>query len=256
MFYRLAVYLFQPYTLSLGLVWLATARLWFRRRDTRARLVLLTAAVVLLTAISMPAVGYLAVGTLEWSYPLSFERPKDTRVIVVLGGGTRLMDESGEQAIPADDSMVRCLHAARLYHSGAPCPIVISGGKVDADLPGPSVARVMYDFLLMLGVRPEDMVLEDHSTTTYENAVECRPLLQQRGFDRVLLVTDAMHMWRASGCFAKQGLEVTPAPCNQQAAFFRWSAGSFAPSPDGMTGVAAAAHEWLGIAWYRLHGRI
>ena len=256
MLYRLAVYLLHPYTLSLGLLWLATARLWFRRRETRGRLALLTAALVLLTGISLPAVGYLAVATLEWSYPLSRQRPEDTRVIVVLGGGTRLLDESGEQAIPAGDSMVRSLEAARLYHSAGPCPVVLSGGKVDPDLPGPSVARAMYEFLLTLGVRPEDMILEETSTSTYENAVECRSLLEQRGFEKVLLVTDALHMYRASRCFTAQGLEVTPSPCNQRAGYFRWSAGSFAPSAGGLTAVGAAAHEWLGIAWYWLNGRI
>jgi len=256
MWYRLAVYLAHPYTLALGLLWLATARLWFRRRKTRARLTLLIAALVLLTAISMPAVAYLAVGTLEWSYPLDRQLPEDPQVIVVLGGGTLLLDESGEHAIAAGDRMVRCLEAARLYHALGRCPVLVTGGKVDPDEPGPTIARAMGDLLLSLGVRPEDLILEESSTSTYENAVESRSLLEQRGLERVVLVTDAMHMYRASRCFAAQGVEVTPSPCNQRAAYFQWSAGSFAPSPGGLMGVGAAAHEWLGIAWYWLHGRI
>ena len=256
MLYRLAVYLLQPYTLALVLLWLAALRLWFRRRETRGRLTLLTAALLLLTGISMPALGHLAVGTLEWAYPLNRQRPEQTQVIVVLGGGTRLLDESGDQVIPAGDSMVRCLHAARLYHSGQPCPVLLSGGRVDPDLPGPSVALAMQEFLLTLGVRPEDMILEEASTSTCENAVECGALLEQRGFDKILLVTDALHMYRASRCFTAQGLEVTPSPCNQRAAYSRWSLGSFAPSVGGLMAVGAAAHDWLGIAWYRMQGRI
>jgi uncharacterized SAM-binding protein YcdF (DUF218 family) len=256
MLYELSVYLLQPYTLALGLLWLFTLRLGICRREARGRFLAIVSALTLLTVISLPAVGYLAIGSLEWRYPHASERPPDAQAIVVLGGATRLMDASGERVILAGDSMVRCLHTAELYRSGGHCPIVLTGGKVEPDLPGPTVARAMHDFLLTQGVAAADMLVEESSTSTYENACQCEPILRQQGLQKIVLVTDALHMYRAARCFQAIGIEVAAAPCNDRAAYFEWSAASFAPGVGGLDSLTGAAHEWLGIAWYWLHGRI
>lgn len=255
MLYRIAVYLAEPYTLALLMLWLATLRMVFRSEAVRGK-GLVVAALLLLTAVSTPAAGHLAIASLEDRYPFNDELPPGTQAIVVLGGATRLMDPAGEHAVLAGDSMMRCLHAAAIYRAHGRRPIVLSGGKVDADEPGPTVAGAMRDFLLTQGVAADDLKLEEASTSTYENAAACRDLLDKEGWTRVLLVTDALHMERARRCFAAVGVEATPSPCNHAAAYFEWSAGSFAPSLGGLIAVTTAAHEWLGLAWYRLTGRI
>jgi hypothetical protein len=91
------------------------------------------------------------------------ERPADARAIVVLGAGVVPPDGPRDRAELDHDSTLRCQHAARLYHQGRPCKVVVSGGKVDPDEPGPPVARVMADFLIQLGVRERDRVNADIS---------------------------------------------------------------------------------------------
>src|SRR5437763_1587374 len=49
---------------------------------------------------------------------------------------------------------------------------------------------------------------------THDEALKVRVLATERGWHRVLLVTSANHMRRASGVFRAQGLEVIPVPCN------------------------------------------
>jgi uncharacterized SAM-binding protein YcdF (DUF218 family) len=155
-----------------------------------------------------------------------------------------------------EDTLHRCLHAARLYREGPACPILVSGGKVDPESEGPACARVMASFLRRLGVRRRDLVLEDRSRNTYENARESARLLEERGLRKVVLVTDAVDMYRAERCFRKQGVEVVPAPCHYRATRFRLDLFTFLPSPGAARGFQRAWHEWLGTAWYRLHGRI
>ena len=43
------------------------------------------------------------------------------------------------------DTLLRCLHAVRLYKA-RPGLMVVSGGKVDANTPGPTLAKAMHDF--------------------------------------------------------------------------------------------------------------
>lgn len=255
MLYNLAVYLLEPYTIALVLLWLAAARMVVRSEPVRGKGAVV-AALLLLTLISMPAAAHLAAAALEDRYPFNPERPEGTQVIVVLGGAVRPMDPEGAHVILAGDSMVRCLHAAALYRAGEPCPVVLCGGKVDPEAPGPALALAMRDFLLGQGVADADLFLEDVSTTTYENAVECRRVMEEHGWTRAALVTDALHMERASRCFARLGVEAAPSPCNHATAYFEWGAGSFAPGVGGLLGVRTAAHEWLGLAWYWLRGRI
>src|SRR5207237_2675856 len=107
----------------------------------------------------------------------------------------------------------RCLYAAELYRAAGHCPVVVTGGRMNGPSE-PSCAQVMRTFLTGLGVSEADITTEDDSQTTYENATNTRKLLEARGVRRVVLVTDAAHMFRAERCFRKQGLEVVPAPCN------------------------------------------
>jgi hypothetical protein len=63
-------------------------------------------------------------------------------------------------------------------------------------------------------------------------------------------------MPRAVRCFRKQGLVVTPSPCRHRATEFCFCAASLLPDPRAAAACAEAAHEWLGLAWYWLCGRI
>ena len=116
--------------------------------------------------------------------------------------------------------------------------------------------QLMRDFLIKLGVDPSDLRVEANSRTTYENAVECRKLLERQGVRKILLVTEAWHMRRALLCFRKQGIEVVPAACHHFATDFDPSALNFLPSPGAADVFRDVWHEWLGLAWYRLFGRI
>jgi uncharacterized SAM-binding protein YcdF (DUF218 family) len=253
--YRLASELARP-TVLLGLLTvLALANLWRKRRETRRRLLLLTVPFVLLLAWCTPVVSYLALGSLEWDYPPLERRPDDAEAIVVLSGYVRVLDDEGTQTELGEDTLYRCLKAAEVYRQGRPCPVVVSGGKVDPDSPGPALAVPMCDFLRQQGVAEADLVVEDRSTTTFENAVEGGRLLAERGIHKVVLVTDALHLSRASACFRKQGVEVVPCGCRYRASHWEWSVGSFLPDPDAARGSKDACHEWLGSAWYRLRGR-
>lgn len=252
--YRFLAAILQPYPLLFVGIAVALVLVWRRRGENR-RLLLLTVLIVILTAVNMPVVANLALGSLEWRYPPQDERPDDADGIVVLCGYVHASKEShgGEELGP--DTLYRCLHAARLYRQGRPCPVIVSGGKAGG-AEGPTMAESMRDFLVAYGLPAHDILLEDRALSGYENAVETAKLMSQRGIRRIVLVTSAVHMPRAAACFCAERLMIVPSPCDYQAEPFRLSARSFWPNPDAGRKFQMAMREWLGLAWYRLRGRI
>jgi uncharacterized SAM-binding protein YcdF (DUF218 family) len=133
--------------------------------------------------------------------------------------------------------------------------ILLSGGAIDG-AGSPSAAAIMRDFLIGQGVNGSLIEVEEDSQNTYENAVGCNKILRDRGVHRIVLVTDASHMPRASACFRKQGLEVTPSPCGHMANEYHFGWLDLIPSVGSAALVDMAWHEWLGISFYWIRGRI
>jgi uncharacterized SAM-binding protein YcdF (DUF218 family) len=159
-------YLLQLPVLLWVLSALALAALWVRRQDRRRRLGVLTAAFILLTLFCTPVTSFLLLRSLEARFPPLARRPDDVAVIVVLSGGVRAPDAEGLPSEPAEDTVYRCLRAAEMYHQGEPVPVLVSGGRVESDVPGPAYSSVMSDFLVRLGVRHADIIEENTSRNT------------------------------------------------------------------------------------------
>jgi uncharacterized SAM-binding protein YcdF (DUF218 family) len=56
-----------------------------------------------------------------------------------------------------------------------------------------------------LGVPASALIQEDSSRSTWENAEYSAALLHATGANRILIVTDRLHMRRAEACFARFG---------------------------------------------------
>jgi uncharacterized SAM-binding protein YcdF (DUF218 family) len=252
---HLGEFLLRP-TVVLGFVLaLAIANLWRRRRETRRRLLAVAIPFLLLALLSCPALAYLALGTLEWPYDRPASVPDHPEALVVLSGIIYGTGE-GDPVDLGSDTYARCARTLELYHKAGSCLVLVCGGRSPGAPQGPMLADAMHDFLRDRGVRPADLLVENKSETTYQNAANSAPMLRACGIRRIVLVTDAKHMWRAEGCFRSEGFEVIPAPCNFFTSRFRNSWDDYFPSPNGAARFQEAVHEWLGIVYYRLRGWI
>jgi uncharacterized SAM-binding protein YcdF (DUF218 family) len=159
--------------------------------------------------------------------------------------------EYGDQGIPDYIALARLRYAARL-HRQTGLPVLVTGGnRIERD--SPSKAEEMAIALREDFDIPVRWV-EGESETTQQNAKFSARLLQQDGFKRVLLVTDAMHMRRSVEVFAYYGLEPVAAPT----LFFsrgELDALAWLPGPEGLRRTWYATYEWIGLIWYRLHMR-
>ena len=80
----------------------------------------------------------------------------------------------------------------------------------------PAEAQLMREIALAAGLPAERILLEEGSANTFENAVNAARILHDRGWRRILLVSDGYHLPRALFVFRRLGLIVdgSAAPAN------------------------------------------
>lgn len=217
----------------------------------RLGLSLLVVGILLGYGLSIPFTASLLIAPLQPYPPLAEPIPL-AGAIVVLGGGLRDdAPEYGHGPTVHDYTLGRIRYAAWLARRTG-LPILATGGPPKPE--DPSEAEVMRTILEReLGVGP--ILIETASRDTWENAVNSAKLLHARGIDTILLVSNAIHLPRATRAFAMQGLHVVPAPTlffDDRPDLLDFQ--SWLPSIRASTEIHYACYEWLGHLWYTLRG--
>ncbi|MFC5409415.1 YdcF family protein [Larkinella bovis] len=254
MFYFLSktlTFLIMP----MGLLTLALLFAIFTKNRARQRKALITAVVLLFVTAN----GFITNELLLWWElpPATLPARSKPRVGVVLTGGLMKTDKRLHNRLHLSDQADRVGQALQLYKTGQIQKILISGGI------GGILKREVQDegqlarqFLIIAGIPAQDILLENRSVNTHQNARFSAPLLRQRfrGYD-VVLITSAWHMRRAVGCFQKQQIAVIPYPAAMMA-----SEREFAPnhvvffSEKALMEFFWLLHEGVGYATYWLMG--
>jgi len=165
-----------------------------RAFDKVTRLVHITVGVLYVAPVMM-----IAVLVIYGSVPTT-DFTED--VVFVLGAGLR-----NDEILPTLEAR---LDQALLYFESNPNAMFIVCGGYGEDQTV-SEARAMADFLIAGGIPVEQIILEDLSTSTYENFVFALELLDgyfPDGFSSVV-VTNSFHMYRSEYLARHLGLEAT-----------------------------------------------
>ena len=124
---------------------------------------------------------------------------------VVLGGVTSYYDKNNKQ-IGFNRSVDRLMQAIVLYKKGIVKKIVFTGGDATILEDNNKEADIIAQYLNDIGLPAEDLIFENKSRNTRENAVYVFELLKPAGNENILLITSAFHMRRSLGCFKKAGM--------------------------------------------------
>ncbi|MCW7464755.1 YdcF family protein [Leptospira levettii] len=192
------------------------------------------------------------VSSLEKDYPpISIQDTPNADLAIVLGGMIQTI--SSVKARPElTDSADRITDAVRLYKAGKVKKILFTGGSGLLLSDEFREATLAKSLLIDLGVRESDIILENNSRNTYENAVETKKIVEKLNFKSYILITSAFHMKRASGCFQKQNLNVFLFPTDYRS--FQMDSGAFElylPSAGYLDTTTFAIKEWVGYFVYR-----
>jgi uncharacterized SAM-binding protein YcdF (DUF218 family) len=183
---------------------------------------------------------------LESDYKIPYNPRGD--VIVLLGGGIydKAPDMTG-RGIPSEEMMGRIVTAVRLQKRLG-IPVIVSSGRAFENREPET--GIDARFLVDLGVPSQKIIFEDKSRDTIENARYTKKICDSLGFKNPILVTSAFHMKRSVLSFGKAGLKVAPFPAN----FRTWAGRKYIwidYLPQDFSASGAAAHEYLGLLYYR-----
>jgi len=213
-------------------------------------------------------IWYYAVGTYPfpralnhlWSRefaPLTRSDVPPGRVaIALLGSGSfTAVDWADNRAvIPDPIGLERALEAARLYALLDPAWVISSGGPASRGSSDFTSGQAMRDALVRLGVPASRVILKDDAGDTHDEAQNVAGLQPRLHVDHVVLVTSAVHMRRARATFRAAGVSVIPAPAREDKPVTLGWRMAYLPSERGLYEALLAAHEMLGVAYYRLRG--
>mgnify|MGYP000507148714 CR=1 FL=1 len=150
----------------------------------------------------------------------------------------------------------RVLHAIYLYKAGKIRKILFTGGKAKLFHEPERESSRIKDFFMLCGVNEEDIIIENKSRNTRENAVFTAEIIDKN--KKHVLVTSAYHMRRSIGCFEKVGLDVQPFSCDfiSSRDQDRFSFHMFLPSVEALMSWDILIKEWMGILVYKISGYI
>lgn len=241
-FSKLAIALISPLGTSLLLGMLALVFAGFRWRRVGMGLGLFALLWLVLWSLPFASIGLRT--ALEGAFPPQITTNSPAAPAMVVLGGSIVPPGFKVATANLTDAADRIRFAAQLYHAGKAPLVVLSGGS-DLDISQTSEAEAIRLLLLELGVPDSAMVLEEASRTTSDNARFSSLILRERGINKVLLVTSALHMRRAVAHFESAGIHVYPAATDHEArAVSHWQ--QWLPDADALDGSGRAMKEWVG----------
>lgn len=193
---------------------------------------------------------------LESRFPVTGQLPGDVAGIILLSGSERpaASEAFGEPQLGADGT--RYVAALRLAARYPDARFVYTGGASREPGKGPlgTQSAVAAEILGSIATNPARVGYESGSRDSCDHPRNVRALVRPQPGEHWVVVTSAMHMPRVMACFEAAGWgEVIPYPTDFKVSP-GWGAGTFQVA-DNLALLDAAAHEWLGLVYYRLSGR-
>jgi uncharacterized SAM-binding protein YcdF (DUF218 family) len=185
--------------------------------------------------------------------PLASLAPADAAVLLT---GIAVGNKSPHDRVYLGRGADRFTHALWLYRAGRVRRIIISGGSGAVLQAANTEAGELRTLLLLSGVPTADILTEERSRNTRENARFTQELLaKQPASQSLILVTSAFHMRRAAGCFAKVGLHPQLFPGDFRASDRSWTPDYWLlPDADALSRWSQLLHELAGYVVYRVAG--
>ena len=227
----------------------ALAWYWFRSRarhassGANALIAAISVLVIVLTVVSMPAVGELLQDSL--SVPSSAAEITPEYIVVLSSGSEEGISPDLDQL--GSETMERVLFGVHCWKAHPSARIVMTGAGREEN-PGRET-ELMAAVAQCRGVPPAAILREPKAVNTREHPLRLRRLPGFTPTTRLAIVTSRWHERRAMSEFRRYFVNVQPQPV--PAAQHR-SAIYWVPDVRGLLSSTQATQEWVGILWYRI----
>lgn len=144
-----------------------------------------------------------------------------------------------------------------LYRQGIIKKILITSGSANLIYNQLGEADYIVEELIKSGVPAKDILKENKSRNTYENAIFSKRIIDSLHLTGpYVLISSAFHLPRAMKVFKKAGMQILPFPCafTSVQKVYSWQ-DYFFPSIDVLCGWDGTMKELIGILVYKLTGK-
>jgi len=169
------------------------------------------------------------------------DQPRKTDVIIVFGGG---VGESGQAGQGYEERVAR---AVDLYQAGYAEKVIFSSGYA-WKYREPQLMKLLA---VSMGIKGNDILLEQKSKNTYENVLNVSKLMRKNNLNSALLVSSPYHMRRAVMVFKKTSPDITVYYIPIIESIFYKHKYNASPKQ-----IKAILHEYLSILYYLFKGYI
>jgi uncharacterized SAM-binding protein YcdF (DUF218 family) len=239
------------------LTWIITAFLTaILVRNPQRKRRWLAAGFVMLVFFTNPLLRQLAFKM--WELPVAnHHQVAKHDMAIVLGGAMRYYNSDIDRPVYGP-AVERLMQAAFLYRRKKVDKIFLSGGSGLLLMKQFKESAILKKELADLCVDEKDILMENQSRNTYENALYTARTLQKLNYKgSLLLITSAHHMRRSLACFQKSGLNVTPFAVDSYAGKIIWSPDRILiPDAENLWNWDLLIHEWIGCIAYKIKGYI
>jgi len=176
-----------------------------RRANPKARQWALRAALLLLLALALGALGWC-----RWVY-VQIERYAglDQAAQAAAADAIGVFGAAEYDGRPSPVYRARLDHARSLFNRGiAPLIITLGGNGGDQYNEG----AVGKEYLMAMGVPEEAIIAETESRNTEESARRIAVIARANGLRRLVIVSDGTHLFRIHEICAADGLDVLTSP--------------------------------------------
>lgn len=115
-------------------------------------------------------------------------------------------------------------------------------------------ADLLKNYTVENNLATGEIIAENNSRNTRENAVETKIILEKKNIKKVILVTSAFHMTRSVLVFKKEKLEIIPFPVDFKKGDSFVFPEDYFPTSHGLDKFTTGFREIIGIIAYTLAG--
>lgn len=157
----------------------------------------------ILLSLAAAAFAWLAIsGIIIWNFG-GIDHARKSDCIIVLGAAAY-----GEKPSPVFEARIQ--HAVDLFQAGKASTLIFTGGFGDGVSHAES--EVGAAFAVAKGISKLATLTETKSRTTHQNLAEAKAVMDAAGFKTAIIVSDPLHLKRASVMAEDLGIKAVTSP--------------------------------------------
>ena len=209
-------------------------------------------AILVLLISSLPLTAQIIWADLRADYPYqSVNSLPNSDVVAVLSGYMDWINASDGQQVPTWGKPNRFFAGVDIIKAGKANAIIFTQERFPwADIP--SGGGVSKNKAVELGVPDSQVHLSGYVSNTEDEAKAIKQLIEDKGYETVILVTSSFHMPRAKAIFLAHGISVVPYATDNGSQNLTLNAFSFIPSAGAFSRTSSGIREYIGRLYYWL----